>query len=703
MKKILSLLALAMMSIVSIHAESVVFGFSESDFPLTAGTSFDVEDSETGETVVTLTVGFAGGADFKFKGNTALKADYGFTGFTEGNGENGTATSGTTYIIKPLYDGDVTVGIVLNAGKKFYVLESEQAMDGYDGMTVDAKVTGGTYSFPVKAGRTYKVFCTGSKLGFYGFAYSYDPSKVQTDVDVVVTDEVKIGDDIYMTYSCDKALDFSAVEGLTAYSVKKNITGDFFTGIKAETELTELTKVPAGAGVLLKTAVAGKYVVPLAKGSVSALTANDLKVVGARTALADMQTLFYDEVQKGPGILGTKTYSYFDFTTLSSKEVTVTGFVMLDKGEKEYLEAGTVYMDFDCDFDKGGAEADLNYTAYHIGSISDGEEQAVELNSIAELKAHNDNGLVKLNLFSAKVTYSDGNNFAVVEDYSGATVIEGLGKLVAAGDDLYGSLTFNVVVIDLSAFGGGITRSITLSDSSELLNVAGTEAEPMVVGDDNIYEYIYDYDWRYVKFSGVTFTTTSGERSVYIDLLEESVSVMDLLGANPEYPADGEPVDVVGYLYDYLGGTYFQPVKIGADEPQPQVFRATFVNVQGWTNVYACAYSDGEEPELPGTKLSWARTETYYNGEFYQNYAFSTTAMEAPQWIIFSNGEGEQTKPLAFVNGKEYIIDEADIVTGINTVNADNAETVVYNMQGLPVENVRKGLYIVGGKKMLVK
>ena len=77
--------------------------------------------------------------------------------------------------------------------------------------------------------------------------------------------------------------------------------------------------------------------------------------------------------------------------------------------------------------------------------------------------------------------------------------------------------------------------------------------------------------------------------------------------------------------------------------------------------------------------------------------------MEAPQWIVFSNGEGEQTKPLAFVNGKEYIIDEADIVTGINTVNAGNAETVVYNMQGLPVENVRKGLYIVGGKKMLVK
>lgn len=703
MKKILSLLALAMMNIVSIHAESVVFGFSESDFPLTAGTSFDVEDSETGETVVTLTVGFAGGADFKFKGNAALKDAYGFTGFTEGNGENGTATSGTTYIIKPLYDGDVTVGIVLNAGKKFYVLESEQALDGYDGMTVDAKVTGGTYSFPVKAGRTYKVFCTGSKLGFYGFAYTYDPSKVQTDVDVIVTDEVKVGDDIYMTFSCDKALDFSAVEGLTAYSVKKKITGDFYSGYKAGTELTEVTKVPAGAGVLLKAAAAGKYVVPFAKGAVAELTGNDLKVVEARTALADMQTVSYGEVQKGPGILGTKTFSYIDYTTFSSKEVTVTGFVMLDEGEKEYLEAGTVYMDFDCDYNHGGAEADLNYPAYTIGMPTSEEEPTVELNSIAELKACNDNGLVKLNLFSAKVTYSDGKTYAVIEDYSGANVFEGLGSQVATGDDLYGSITFNQVVVDLTSYGGSITKVLSVSDTEQLTNVAGTEPEPLLVNDDNIYEYIYDYDWRYVKFSGVTFTTTSGERSVYIDLLEESIPVMDILGTNSEYPADGEAVDVVGYLYDYLDNTNFQPVKIGADEPQPQEFKATFVNVQGWTNVYACAYSDGEEPELPGTKLSWARTETYYNGEFYQNYAFSTTAMEAPQWIIFSNGEGEQTKPLAFVNGKEYIIDEADIVTGINTVNGDNAETVVYNMQGLPVENVRKGLYIVGGKKMLVK
>ena len=446
MKKILSLLALAMMSIVSVYAENVVFGFSDSDFPLTAGTSFDVEDTE-GETVVTLTVGFAGGADFKFKGNAALKDAYGFTGFTEGNGENGTATSGTTYIIKPLYDGQVTVGIVLNAGKKFYVLESEQAMDGYDGMTVDAKVTGGTYSFPVKAGRTYKVFCTGSKLGFYGFAYTYDPSKVQTDVDVIVTDEVKIGDDIYMTFSCDKALDFSAVEGLTAYSVKKKITGDIFSGMKAGTELTEVTNVPAGAGVLLKAAAAGKYVVPFAKGSVAGLTDNDLKVVEARTALADMQTVSYGEVQKGPGILGTKTFSYFDYASFSSKEVTVTGFVMLDEGEKEFLEAGTVYMDFDCDFDKGGAESELNYPAYTIGMPSSEEETAVELNSIAELKAHNDNGLVKLNLFSAKVTYSDGNNYAVVEDYSGATVVDGLGKLVATGDDLYGSLDLHFVVV----------------------------------------------------------------------------------------------------------------------------------------------------------------------------------------------------------------------------------------------------------------
>ena len=123
---------------------------------------------ETGEEVATLTFGEAGGADFK-----AAKADAhveGFAAFTEGNGQNGEKTGGTFYIFKPAYDGKADFAIVLNSGKKFYIEEDGTALDDYNGITVDEKKYG-TFTCDVKAGSTYKVYCAGSKLGFYGVRY----------------------------------------------------------------------------------------------------------------------------------------------------------------------------------------------------------------------------------------------------------------------------------------------------------------------------------------------------------------------------------------------------------------------------------------------------------------------------------------------------------------------------------------------------
>ena len=134
----------------------------------TSGETVNVTSGDN--TVATLTFGEAGGADFK-----AAKADAsvsGFTAFTEGNGENGNKTGGTFYTITPKYDGYITVGIALNAGKAFYVLEDGTAVTGYDGIS-NATKKYGTYSFSVKAGKAYKFYCSGSKLGFYGFSYSY--------------------------------------------------------------------------------------------------------------------------------------------------------------------------------------------------------------------------------------------------------------------------------------------------------------------------------------------------------------------------------------------------------------------------------------------------------------------------------------------------------------------------------------------------
>lgn len=118
--------------------------------------------------IVALTFGEAGGAEFK-AGAADGHVD-GYTAYTAGNGTNGNKAGGTFYIIKPEQAGKVEVAVVLNADKKFYIEEDGTALADYNGITVADKYFG-TYTFPVKAGSSYKIYCAGSKLGFYGFKF----------------------------------------------------------------------------------------------------------------------------------------------------------------------------------------------------------------------------------------------------------------------------------------------------------------------------------------------------------------------------------------------------------------------------------------------------------------------------------------------------------------------------------------------------
>jgi hypothetical protein len=129
----------------------------------------------TQQTVATLTFGVEGGSDF-----TEATWDYSindFSAYLRGNGENGSSEGGTVYAIQANTNGYVTVGVVLNANKPFYILEDGQALADFNGLTV-AQQYRGTYTFPVKTGSTYKIYAEGSKLGFYGFTllYSTDAS-----------------------------------------------------------------------------------------------------------------------------------------------------------------------------------------------------------------------------------------------------------------------------------------------------------------------------------------------------------------------------------------------------------------------------------------------------------------------------------------------------------------------------------------------
>ena len=151
-----------------------------------------------------------------------------------------------------------------------------------------------------------------------------------------------------------------------------------------------------------------------------------------------------------------------------------------------------------------------------------------------------------------------------------------------------------------------------------------------------------------------------------------------------------------------------------------------------------------------GDANSWDRTnmteleydfvaETYSysvdtNKDFY--FAFATYQMTSDEaaadsdWSTFNNtyryavGEGDQTVSLDTeyqlqkVNGtikltagkykvtvtKDFKMTITDATTtGINAVAAENANAVIYNLNGQRVQNAQKGLYIINGRKVVIK
>jgi surface protein len=172
MRKKLSLLLVALMAVVTgtwADNPKVTYALAEGA-TFTSGQSVDVKDGE--KLVATITYGEEGDGYADFKAATKNSSVEGFTAFTEGNGVNGNKAGGTFYTIVPKFDGTIEVAVVLNKDKAFYIQKDGTALDGYNGMTVGEKYYG-TYSFPVVAGSSYKVYCSGSKLGFYGFNFEY--------------------------------------------------------------------------------------------------------------------------------------------------------------------------------------------------------------------------------------------------------------------------------------------------------------------------------------------------------------------------------------------------------------------------------------------------------------------------------------------------------------------------------------------------
>ena len=183
----------------SAEEATVNYALSSTDV-FKSGQTVDVKNGN--DVVATITYGEAGGADFKTPKSDSHVA--GYTVFTEGNGTNGNNTGGTFYTIVPAYDGTINVAVVLNADKAFYVLEDGTALTDYNGITVAAKYYG-TYSINVSAGKSYKIYCAGSKLGFYGFEYIYTAT-ADTPTDVALTPTDNANEWTFTMPACDTEL-----------------------------------------------------------------------------------------------------------------------------------------------------------------------------------------------------------------------------------------------------------------------------------------------------------------------------------------------------------------------------------------------------------------------------------------------------------------------------------------------------------------
>lgn len=231
-----------------------------------AGTTVDVTDSDN-DVVATLTYGVSGGKAFgaATDGNGRNDDYKEFQYMTQGNGENGSATGGTVYTIVPVYNGTITVGVRLNGGKNFYIQEDGTSMEGYDGITIP-EATSTSYSFPVKAGSTYKVYCTGSKLGFFGFDYTdYTKPELKFQIAGSMTEWNKIN-------VRTNSITFTNLAAGT-YKIKV-IDGENWKGFKDLTEVTDNLYYDTDDNVCFKLGEAGNVTVTYISGETFTVVGN---------------------------------------------------------------------------------------------------------------------------------------------------------------------------------------------------------------------------------------------------------------------------------------------------------------------------------------------------------------------------------------------------------------------------------------------
>ena len=129
----------------------------------------------------------------------------------------------------------------------------------------------------------------------------------------------------------------------------------------------------------------------------------------------------------------------------------------------------------------------------------------------------------------------------------------------------------------------------------------------------------------------------------------------------------------------------------------------SYTNVKCWAWDGSNNYTGGKWPGAICTKVGTN------NGKNVWKWTYSGSLTTKPTFIIFSDDGNNQTSNLDFQNGGYY--NEAGAIQGIVTdieairTTPSTKDNVIYDLQGRKVskEQLKKGLYIVNGKKVVIK
>jgi glycosidase len=206
-----------------------------------------------------------------------------------------------------------------------------------------------------------------------------------------------------------------------------------------------------------------------------------------------------------------------------------------------------------------------------------------------------------------------------------------------------------------------------------------------------------------------TFTGTASEAPTKIIFSNAGQNqTADLSYVNHGYYVEGE-------YKRTIDGNAWNPTD-PTPTPSTDTMHAYFIAPSNWTDVYCWAW-DAKNGNYNLTGGTWpgvkcTKTSATSGGLAIWEWINTDTSGKTPTLIIFSNNGKPQTDDMTFENGAYYT--STGKTTGITAIESDGTNALnIYNICGMRISNAAnagnklrnlpKGLYIINGKKYVIK